>query len=294
MNKLYGVITAMTTPFTDDDRVDVEALEQQTEFLIEKGVQCLYPTGSTGEMHLMNCEERELVAETVIRKAAGRVPVFIQAGAMTLKDTVRLAQHAERAGASGIGVVTPCYFGVDERTMIQYYKDVCGSVSKDFSVYAYVIPPFAHNNITAQTMEKICDVCPNLVGVKYSCAEMPQVLEYLCVRNGDFSVVLGTDHLFLPALVMGCDGVVSGCSDPMPEYFTQIYRLFQEGDIEAARQAQNKANELVWLMKFGADMSIFKNILSFRGVRGGHMRRPLTDLPQEDVSKLYEAVKPYL
>lgn len=294
MNKLYGVITAMTTPFTEDDRVDVEALEQQTEFLIEKGVQCLYPTGTTGEMFLMNCEERELVAQTVIRKADGRVPVFVQAGAMKLKDTVRLAQHAVEAGAAGIGVVTPSYFGVDERTMIQYYRDVCGSVPKDFSVYAYVIPPFAHNNITARTMEQICAVCPNLVGVKYSCAEMQQTLEYLRVNNGNFSVVLGTDHLFLPALAMGCDGVVTGCSGPMPEYFTEVYRLFLQGDLEAAREAQNKANELIWLMNFGADMSVFKTILTFRGIRGGHMRRPLLDLSEEAVRKLHEAVKPYL
>lgn len=43
MKKLYGVITAMTTPFTADGKVDTAALEEQTEYLIEKGIQCLYP-----------------------------------------------------------------------------------------------------------------------------------------------------------------------------------------------------------------------------------------------------------
>lgn len=70
MKKLYGVITAMTTPFTADNKVDVAALEAQTEYLIQKGVQCLYPCGTTGEMYLMSAEERELVAETVVKKAA--------------------------------------------------------------------------------------------------------------------------------------------------------------------------------------------------------------------------------
>ena len=50
MKKLYGVITAMTTPFTQDNKVDVAALEEQTEFLIQKGIHCLYPCGTTGEM----------------------------------------------------------------------------------------------------------------------------------------------------------------------------------------------------------------------------------------------------
>ena len=90
MKKLFGVITAMTTPFTQDGKVDTAALEAQTEFLIQKGVQCLYPCGTTGEMYLMSAGDRELVAETVVKKAAGRVTVFIHCGAMTEEETIRL------------------------------------------------------------------------------------------------------------------------------------------------------------------------------------------------------------
>lgn len=291
MKKLYGVITAMTTPFTEDNKVDVEALEQQTEYLIEKGVDCLYPTGTTGEMYLMTPEERELVAETVVKKAAGRVTVFIHTGAMTLEETIRLAQHAHKIGADGVGVVTPSYFTVDDRAMVQYYKDVCSALPQDFPVYVYVIPQLAHNDITPETMEKICEACPNVIGVKYSFADMSRVLKYLRVKNGDFSVVFGADHMFLPALVAGCDGTVSGCSGPFPELFVEVYKQFKAGNMKAAREAQDKANDMVWLMKGGADMSIFKNILTFRGVRGGHMRKPLLDLSEEDVKILYEAVK---
>lgn len=291
MKKLYGVITAMTTPFTEDNKVDVEALEQQTEYLIEKGVDCLYPTGTTGEMYLMTPEERELVAETVVKKAAGRVTVFIHTGAMTLEETIRLAQHAHKIGADGVGVVTPSYFTVDDRAMVQYYKDVCSALPQDFPVYVYVIPQLAHNDITPETMEKICEACPNVIGVKYSFADMSRVLKYLRVKNGDFSVVFGADHMFLPALVAGCDGTVSGCSGPFPELFVEVYKQFKADNMKAAREAQDKANDMVWLMKGGADMSIFKNILTFRGVRGGHMRKPLLDLSEEDVKILYEAVK---
>ena len=107
MKKLYGVITAMTTPFDEAGQVDVKALAAQTEFLIGKGVDCLYPCGTTGEMYLMSAEQRELVAETVVKTAAGRVTVFIHCGAMTQDETIRLMQHAEKIGADGVGVVTP-------------------------------------------------------------------------------------------------------------------------------------------------------------------------------------------
>ena len=47
-------------------------------------------------------------------------------------------------------------------------------------------------------------------------------------------------------------------------------------------------------MKGGADMSIFKHILTFRGVRGGHMKKPLLDLTKEQVEQLKKDVEVYL
>ena len=73
-----------------------------------------------------------------------------------------------------------------------------------------------------------------------------------------------------------------------------MYKAFQAGDIEGARKAQVEATKLVKIMQFGGDMSIFKNILTFRGVTGGHMRQPLMDLTQEQVAQLKERVAPYL
>ena len=98
----------------------------------------------------------------------------------------------------------------------------------------------------------------------------------------------------LAALVCGCDGVVSGCSGPFPEAYVAVYKAFQSGDLEGARKAQVAATELVKLMQFGGDMSIFKNILTFRGVTGGHMRKPLLDLTDEQVAQLKQQVAPYI
>ena len=143
-------------------------------------------------------------------------------------------------------------------------------------------------------MEKIAAACKNVVGVKYSFADMRRINDYLQVRGGNFSVVPGADDLFLPCLACGCDGVVSGCSGPFPEAFVNVYKAFQSGDLAAARKAQVEATKLVKVMQFGGDMSIFKNILTFRGVPGGHMRKPLLDLDEAGVAKLKETVAPYL
>ena len=115
MKKMYGVTTPVVTPFTADNAVDTAALRQLTDFLISRGVHGLYPNGSTGEMNKMSVEERMLVAETVQDQAAGRIPVFVQVGAQTTADTLKLAKHAVQIGAAGIGVLTPQYMGVIRR-----------------------------------------------------------------------------------------------------------------------------------------------------------------------------------
>lgn len=294
MKKMYGVITAMTTPLTADNKVDTQAIEQHVEFLIEKGVNCIYPCGTTGEMMNLSLEERELIAETVVNAVKGRVIVYIHVGAQTTEQTIHLAQHAEKIGADGIGVVTPPFFGLKDRAMVQYYKDVASSVSPDFPIYVYVIPQCAANDITAPVMQQIADACPNVIGVKYSWADCIRMKDYLNIRDGNFSVLFGPDRLFLPALSMGCDGTVSGCSGPMPEHFVAIYKAWMEGDTEKAKQEQKIANEICEIMKSGADMGIFKAILNFRGLTGGHMRKPLLDLDEQELEALKAQIMPYL
>lgn len=294
MKKMYGVITAMTTPLTADNKVDTQAIEQHVEFLIEKGVNCIYPCGTTGEMMNLSLEERELIAETVVNAVKGRIIVYIHVGAQTTEQTIHLAQHAEKIGADGIGVVTPPFFGLKDKAMVQYYKDVASSVSPDFPIYVYVIPQCAANDITAPVMQQIADACPNVIGVKYSWADCIRMKDYLNIRDGNFSVLFGPDRLFLPALSMGCDGTVSGCSGPMPEHFVAIYKAWMEGDTEKAKQEQKIANEICEIMKSGADMGIFKAILNFRGLTGGHMRKPLLDLDEQELEALKAQIMPYL
>ena len=135
MKKMYGVTTPVVTPFTADNAVDTAALRQLTDFLISRGVHGLYPNGSTGEMNKMSVEERMLVAETVQDQAAGRIPVFVQVGAQTTADTLKLAKHAVQIGAAGIGVLTPQYMGVTDDELVYYYTTVSASIPDDFPVY---------------------------------------------------------------------------------------------------------------------------------------------------------------
>lgn len=293
MKRMHGVITAMVTPFTQDDLIDEVALRSNTDQLIDGGVHCLYPCGTTGEMLKMTSDERKLVAEIVLDQANGRVPVFIHVGAMTEKETIELARHAQQIGTAGVGVVTPQFFGVTDREMEEFYVSVATSLKDDFPVYMYGIPQCAANDIRPAVVNNVVNRAKNVVGIKYSYADFIRIKDYLLCNDGDFDVVVGPDRLFLPALAMGCVGTVSGVSNCGPSPFVAVYEAFMRGDLEGARKAQEQANELCELSHNGANMAIFKAIMHRNGQPFSHMRAPALDLVDSEAQPILEAYDAY-
>ncbi len=281
----------MVTPFDEQGQVSLERVERLTDFLIEKGVQCLYPLGTTGEMVRLSAEERKAVAETVVARAAGRATVYIHTGAVKLEDAVELSRHAAEIGADGIGAVTPIFLSANSQEQEYYYSQIITSVPKGFPVYLYNIPQCSANDLTAATAESLANQYDNVVGIKYSLPDMLRTGEYLTVRDGHFSVVQGTDRLFLASLAMGCDGVVSGVSCVYPEPFVAIYEAYRNGDIAKARKWQRVAVQYCEVLRNGSNMAYFKAALRYRGMDTGHMRLPQLDLPSDEVAALEQKLK---
>ena len=284
MKKLFGITVAMTTPFLEDAGVDYDAIAKHVEFLISKGVDCLYPGGTTGEMLRMTVEERKKMAETVVKTAAGRLPVFIQCGATHEKDTIELARHAESIGADGIGVVTPQYYGLNHRELVEHYVRVAGSVS--LPVYLYCIPQCAANDITPADAQEITNRAKNVIGIKYSYADINKTLDYMKVNNYNFSVMHGCDRVYIAMKALGCDGTVSGISCVFPEPFVDVQQSILAGDWEAAKLHQRDATRVTDILGAGSNMSYFKEALKIRGLEGGHMRKPQLDITPDEVEKL--------
>src|SRR5690554_2609634 len=99
----------MVTPLTEDDRVNVPALRQLVDFLVNSGVHGLFPLGSQGEFYALTLEEKKLVIETVVEQNNGRLPVYTGAGAVTTRETKHIVEIAEKAGADAVSIITP-YF----------------------------------------------------------------------------------------------------------------------------------------------------------------------------------------
>ncbi len=291
MKKLNGIVAAMVTPFDAEDRVDLGALRTLTDFLLKAGVRGLYPTGTTGEMYLLSVDERQRIAETVVEQNAGQATVYIQIGAMTLRDSVALAQHAHAAAADGIGVVTPSFFSVTDREMEEYFVEIAQSVPGDYPVYLYNIPQLSGNDLKPATIEAVVARCPNVVGIKYSGFDFLRVNDYLKINGGRFSVLIGADRLTLAGAALGCDGIVSGTCNVVPELYVSLWKAALEGKVDEARALQKAQQAYSELVRHGGNMALIKEGLRSRGVwQSGYMRRPLRALTADEAENFARAL----
>lgn len=292
MKKLYGTVVPIITPLTDEDTIDVESLKRLVDHVINGGLQCLYPCGTTGEMMYLTVEERKLVAEETVKQAANRVPVFIHVGAWNLKDTIELAQHAEAIGADGIGVVTPAFFKLSDQGLIDFYTSVANSVSKDFSVYMYAIPQNAINDVSVAVCEEVAKQCSNVLGIKYSYPDFTKLQQFMMVNNQKFSVLVGPDHLFEALCAVGGDGVVSGNAMIVREHYAAIWDAIQKKDFDLATKYQRRTNILNATMCEINNIAAYKVILKEEGIIAtSNMRRPMENLTEEQEKSLLEEMK---
>ena len=292
MKKLYGVTVPLVTPFTEADKIDTKSLEALTEYLIEKGVQCLYPVGTTGEMMYLTVEERKAVAETVVQKNGGRSVVYVQVGAWNLTDTLELASHAVKIGADGIGVVTPTFFKLTDKELLNYYRAVSESVPKDFPIYLYGIPQCAVNDITVKLADELAGRYPNIIGIKYSFNDMSRIQQFMTLKQERFSVLCGPDDLFAVTCFAGGDGTVSGNANVIPEQYENLWKAILDRNVDQAVKLQRRINRLNQVLSCTQNIARYKVMLQYRGILSSTvMRAPLERLSASEAKTMIQQME---
>ena len=283
MKKLFGVTVPIVTPLTGDQKIDHASLERLCVYLIEKGINGIYPCGTTGEVAFLSKDERKEILETVLKTTGGKLNVFSMVGANSVNETIELLRHAEKAGADGAGIVTPYYHRLDDTELANYFIQVAGTASPDFPIYLYGIPQLAVNDITPALAEKIIKHVPNVIGIKYSFPNMPRIIDFMNVNDGKFSVITGPDELFLATVSSGGDGVISGNANVIPEYMTAIWDAYNKKDFEKARKLQQKANRLISVLSSSNNIARYKAALVYRGIiKSDAMRLPFRSLAEDE------------
>ncbi len=288
--RMRGVITALVTPYDEQGHLAEAIYEKLIEFQIRARVHGLSPCGTTGETALLSYEERRRLAEIAVRTVRGRVPIFVQCGAPTTEDTIALTRHARDIGADAATVVTPYFFSYDDKALVAHYVRVAESVP-DFPIFLYNIPQRTGNNLTPAIVHAIAERCPNVLGMKDSSGNLTQIIDSAGARGGKFQVAIGSDSLILSALVAGIPATVSGNANVCPELFVELFEAYWHGDLVGAQAAQAKIQIVRRALHDGADLSLFKSVLAYRGIPAGGVRPPLLNTPPPEVDAALQTLR---
>ncbi|MEA1964698.1 MAG: dihydrodipicolinate synthase family protein [Candidatus Aerophobetes bacterium] len=289
---LKGVIVPTITPLKgkNQDKIDEVALERLCNFLISKGVHGLYPCGTTGEAYLLPKGLRKELARLVVEKVSKRIPVVIQTGCIDTKSTIELTKHAKNIGADGAGVVSPYFYHYSDDSLKKHYVAVARSVP-GFPIYIYNLPGNTNNNITPELMKAILDEADNIVGMKYSSADIKWIPEYCSYLGKNRVFLVGDDQLIYSALVMGASGCIAGNANVFPEPFVSLYNNVMKGNHEEAKKDQYLISKIAVALGMGAHISAFKTGLRFRGIDTGPVVPPQKSFTEKEAMSLCRELK---
>ncbi len=276
-----GTATALITPFTKDDKVDVKALCEIVERQIASGVDALVALGTTGEPATLSEEEKKQVVEVCIKQTRGRVPVIVGAGSNSTRHAIETCRMAQDLGADGLLVVTPYYNKCTQEGLVEHYGAISDSTS--LPIICYNVSSRTGVNMLPETFARIA-TRKNVVGIKEASGNMEQIEK--CLALCPDKVISGDDALTLPIMAMGGLGVISVASNVCPKYVSDMTHYALDGEWERARKMQLALLPLISALFCEVNPIPIKKAMEIKGYCTSKLRLPLTSLTPNNAEKL--------
>ena len=273
---LKGSMPALVTPFNNGS-VDFDALKHLVEWQIAEGSNGLVPVGTTGESPTLSHEEHEAVVETVVKTAAGRVPVIAGAGSNNTVEALRFVSFARAVGADAALVVTPYYNKPTQRGMIAHFAAL---EELGLPIIIYNIPARSVVDMTPETMATLAKL-PNIVGVKDATGDIARVSQQRAACGKDFIQLSGEDATALGFNAHGGVGCISVTANVAPRLCAEFQAATLAGDYARALEYQDRLMPLHEAIFLEPGVCGAKYALSQLGHCSGEVRAPLVGLLDE-------------
>ena len=283
---IEGVLPALITPFTKDNKVDKEGLQQNIGFLIENGVSGIVPCGTTGEAATLSMQEHEKVIEYAVE--CSTVPVVAGTGSNNTTEALELTRFAQDAGADAALLITPYYNKPNDRGMLNHFKTVADAV--DIPIILYNVPSRTGINLKPELTAELAKIS-NIVGIKEASGSLDQITRILeLTKDEDFVVLSGDDGLTLPILALGGKGVISVVANVAPKLMVSMVEAFGRGDMDEARRLHLSLAPLIRAVFLETNPVPVKKAVELIGLPAGNLRLPLAPMGEENEKKLRTAL----
>ncbi|KFC66975.1 putative 5-dehydro-4-deoxyglucarate dehydratase [Devosia sp. LC5] len=280
-----GLLSFPVTTFNADLSIDEEAYRTHIDWLDGFGAAVLFAPGGTGELFSLTPAEVAHITR-IAKTTAGKTPILGGAAYGTAM-AVEMAKAAEAAGADGVLLLPPYLMFSEQEGLVAHVKAICDAVGIGVVVYN-------RDNIvlTADSLQKLCDQCPNLIGFKDGYGEVDRVIE-ITTKLGDRLTYIGgmpTHELYATAyFAAGVTTYSSAVFNFVPELAQRFYTALRAGDTKTTDAILKDFFFPLTVLRNrrkGYAVSIIKAGLEVRGRKAGPVRPPLVDLTGDEMAQL--------
>lgn len=226
-----GMMPAITTKFTEGGAIDAAETERAMALQIEAGNAGLIACGTLGEGSMLSQDERIGVLR-IAKSVAGSRPVLLTVSEAGTREACALAKAAAKAGADGLMIVPSPIYHTDRDETIANLKAIAAAGDLPAMIYSNRVS--YRVDVTPEMMAELAED-ERMVAIKESSDDIRRCTEIFNLLGNRYKVFTGVDNLGLEALLMGCDGWVSGVSIAFPKENQKLYDLAKAGKIAEAR-----------------------------------------------------------
>lgn len=281
-----GSMTALITPFRDG-AVDEKAFARFVDWQIAEGTHAVIPCGTTGESPTLSHAEHHRVTEICIEVCKGRIPVIAGTGSNSTEEAVSLSQHAKKAGADALLVVTPYYNKPNPEGQYLHFKTIAEAV--DLPIFIYNIPGRSVIDMSVATMARLARL-PNIVGVKDATADLARPLKVRTEIGPKFCQLSGEDATVTAFLAQGGVGCISVSANVAPRLCSELHTAWQQGDFAKVWQLRDRLMPLHEAMFCETSPAPVKYAASRLGLCADGCRLPIAPLSAEGKAKVDAAL----
>lgn len=284
---LDGVITAMITPFTPDNRIDKAGLQSNIDFLIKNGISGVVPSGTTGESATLTFQEHKDLIDISVE--CSTVPVVAGTGSNSTSEALELTKYAADAGAGAALLITPYYNKPNDAGLLRHFTTIADHA--DIPQILYNVPSRTCINMKNEVTAKLAEH-PNIMGIKEASGDLDQIKDIIQrTRDQDFVVFSGDDALTVQIMELGGVGVISVAANIVPDKVTAMVNAFNAGNMDEVRRLETLLAPLIKALFIETNPIPVKRAAELIGLASGELRLPLAPISQENEEKLIAELK---
>ncbi|MTH77323.1 5-dehydro-4-deoxyglucarate dehydratase [Paracoccus aestuariivivens] len=287
-----GLLSFPVTHFDGEGKFAGDSYRAHVEWLAGYDAPVLFAAGGTGEFFSLSPKEiPEIVGAA--KEVAGKTAIVSGCGYGT-EMAVEIAQSVQKIGADGILLLPHYLIDAPQEGLYAHVKKICDSV--DFGVMVY-----NRDNavLTADTLARLCDACPNLVGFKDGTGDIGLVRQ-ITAKMGDRLTYLGgmpTAELFAEAyLGAGFTTYSSAVFNFVPGLANEFYNSLRAGERANCERILNEFFYPFMAIRNrskGYAVSAIKAGVRLQGFDAGAVRSPLKDLDAAEMDMMAALIEPY-